>query len=153
MCSDRAFIELTISKANESVEQGGFPAGAVVVLDENVVGVGVSIGNILNDPISHGEMVAIRMACSSLGTTALSKASLYCSMEPCLMCLGASMWSSISRIVFACKKEKVSSAYYGGEYKLSKINSELNSSIELVHLVELEEEALAVVRDWETLQL
>lgn len=146
---DKDFLQQAITKAKESVAQGGFPAGAIVVKDGKVVGEGISIGNKLNDPTSHGEMVSIRNACKNLETAGLSGAVLYASMQPCLMCLGASMWSGISKIVFACSKEKVSAEYYGGHYKSSQINSELMHPIELIHLVELEEESLMLVREWE----
>jgi tRNA(Arg) A34 adenosine deaminase TadA len=66
------FLELAIEKAKESVAQDGFPAGAVVAKDGQVIGVGISIGNSLNDPTSHGETAAIRDACKNLKTTDLS---------------------------------------------------------------------------------
>jgi guanine deaminase len=147
--SDLKFLRLAIDKARESVEKGGFPAGALVVKEEKILGEGISIGNILNDPTSHGETSSIRDACKNLKTSDLSGATLYASMQPCLMCLGAAMWGSISRIVFACSKEKVSSEYYGGSYVSSDINSQFNKPIELKHLPELEEESLEVVRGWE----
>lgn len=135
--------------AKESVAQGGFPAGAIVVKNGKIVGEGVSIGNKLNDPTSHGEMASIRAACKNLNTTDLSGSVLYASMQPCLMCLGASMWSAIPKIVFACPKDKVSAEYYGGHYKPSAVNAELTRPIELVHLAQLEDESLAIVREWE----
>ncbi|OGZ99551.1 MAG: hypothetical protein A3H69_02775 [Candidatus Sungbacteria bacterium RIFCSPLOWO2_02_FULL_47_9] len=146
---DKQFLQKAIMKARESVAQGGFPVGAIVVRNGEVVGEGISVGNKLNDPTSHGEMASIRAACKNLKTSDLSGSVLYASMQPCLMCLGASMWSTISKIVFACSKEKVSAEYYGGHYQPSAINSELTRPIELVHFAELEDESLAIVREWE----
>ncbi|MCX6744121.1 MAG: nucleoside deaminase [Candidatus Parcubacteria bacterium] len=146
---DKQFLLKAIIKAEESVAQGGFPAGAIVVKNGKIVGEGISIGNKLNDPTSHGEMAAIQEACKNLKTSDLSDSVLYASMQPCLMCLGASMWSAIPKIVFACPKEKVSADYYGGDYQSSAINSELTHPIELVHLAELEDKSLAIVREWE----
>ena len=136
-------------KAEESVVLGGFPAGAIVVKNGEIVGEGVSVGNKLNDPTSHGEIASIREACKNLKTSDLSGSILYASMQPCLMCLGASMWSSVSKIVFACPKEKVSADYYGGSYQPSSINSGLTRPIKLVHFAELEDESLAIIREWE----
>ena len=147
--NDNHFMRKAILKAKESVSQGGFPAGAIVVKNGEVIGEGVSVGNKLHDPTSHGEMVAIRDACKNIRTTDLSGSILYASMQPCLMCLGASMWSSISKIVFACPKEKVLPDYYGGKYDPLIINSELTHPIELIHLTELENESISIVRDWE----
>src|SRR3989338_731390 len=146
---DKQFLQKAIMKARESVAQGGFPVGAIVVRNGEVVGEGISVGNKLDDPTSHGEMASIRAACKNLKTSDLSGSVLYASMQPCLMCLGASMWSTISKIVFACSKEKVSAEYYGGHYQPSVINSELTRPIELVHFAELEDESLAIVREWE----
>ena len=147
--NDKEFIQLAIEKAKESVTQGGFPAGAVVVKDEKIIGEGISIGNKLNDPTSHGEMAAIRNACKNLQTTDLSGSILYSSLEPCLMCLGAAIWSSVSKIVYACPKEKVSPDYYGGNYKYAEINKTLNRPIKIIHFIELEAESLMLVREWE----
>ncbi|MEI6296078.1 MAG: nucleoside deaminase [bacterium] len=147
--NDKHFLQIAISKAGESVSLGGFPAGAILVKDGQIIGEGVSVGNKLNDPTSHGEMVSIREACKKLKTTELSGSVLYSSMQPCLMCLGASMWGSVSKIIYACSKEKVDVGYYGGEYLASEINSKLIRPIELIHFAELEEESLKIVRGWE----
>lgn len=147
--NDKQFLQKAILKAKESVAQGGFPAGAIVVKNGEIVGEGVSVGNKLNDPTSHGEMASIREACINLKTSDLSGSTLYASMQPCLMCLGASMWSAIPKIVFACPKDKVSTDYYGGHYQPSAINTELTHPIELVHFAELENESLAIVHEWE----
>lgn len=147
--NDQQFLQQAIEKAKESVAQSGFPAGAIVVKNGEIVGEGVSVGNTLNDPTSHGEIAAIRAACKNLSTTDLSASVLYASMQPCLMCLGASMWSAIPKIVFALPKEKVSAEYYGGQYEPSAINAELTRPLELVHFAELEDESLAIVREWE----
>lgn len=147
--NDKQFLQRAIEKAKESVSQGGFPAGAVIVKNGKIIGKGVSLGNKLNDPTSHGEIDAIRSACKNLQTSDLSSSVLYASMQPCLMCLGASMWSAISKIVFALPKEKVSAEYYGGLYAPSVINKELTCPLKLVHFAELEDESLAIVREWE----
>jgi tRNA(Arg) A34 adenosine deaminase TadA len=146
---DKEFLLKAIEKAKESVEKGGFPAGAIVVKDGEIIGSGISIGNVLKNPTSHGEMASIVDACKKLNSSDLSGAILYASMQPCLMCFGASMWASIPRIVFACSKDKVSSEYYGGHYRTTAINKELTKPIELVHMSELEEESLEVVKIWE----
>ena len=110
---------------------------------------GISIGNKLHDPTSHGEAVAIRDACKHLKTSDLKGATLYASLEPCLMCLSAVMWANISKIVFACRKEQVSPEYYGGSYSSSKLNSKFAAPIEFQYVANLEHDSLKVVHDWE----
>lgn len=144
-----AFLQEAINLAKESVEQGGFPAGAVVVKDGKVIGRGISIGNKLNDPSSHGEMASIRQACGNLKSSDLSGATLYSSMQPCLMCFAASMWGGISRIFYAVSKEQVSPEYYGGNYKVTEINPTLLKPIEIHHAAEYETQSLEVVHGWE----
>ena len=112
----------------------------------------MSLGALLNDPTSHSETVVVREACGILKTTDLSGAILYASMQPCLMCFGASVWAKIPKIVFACSKEKVSEEYYGGHYDMSVINAGLSSPVDLVHISELEQASLEVVREWEASQ-
>ena len=148
---DKEFLIKAIERAKESVAQGGFPAGAIIVKNGEIVGSGISVGNNLKDPTGHGEIAAIRDACKDLGTSNLSGAVLYASMQPCLMCLSASMWASIPKIIFACSKEKVSDEYYGGCYNISNINEEFIKPIALIHMPELEQEALKVVKEWENL--
>jgi tRNA(Arg) A34 adenosine deaminase TadA len=148
--NDYDFLKQAIDLAKESVSQGGFPAGAIIVKDGEVIGKGISMGNILNDPTSHGETAAIREACKNLKTTNLTGATLYASMKPCLMCLGSAMWGNVSRIVYACAQEKVSREYYGGDYEGEGINSTLLHPIEFIHVKELEESSFALVEEWES---
>lgn len=147
--SDQDFLIKAIEKAKESISKGGFPAGALVVKNNEIIGSGISVGNKLNDPVSHGEIAAIKDACKNLNASDLAGSILYASMEPCLMCLGAAMWASISKIVFACKHESVSADYYGGHYKSNEININLSHPLELIHIADLEEQSLSVVRQWE----
>ena len=146
---DRKFLLKAIEKAEESVKQGGFPAGAIVVKDNKIIGSGISIGNKLNDPTSHGELSSIRDACKNLETSNLTGATLYTSMEPCLMCFGAVIWSGIFRIVFACGKDKVSNEYYGGTYDILNINKKLINPIKIEQINGLEEISLAIIKKWE----
>ena len=146
---DTIFMLRAIEKAKESVAAGGFPAGAVVVLDGRVVGEGISIGNKLHDPTSHGEVAAIRDACKNLKTSILSRVTLYASMQPCLMCFAASAWASIPKIVYACPQKSVAPAYYAGHYDTASINNTLRSPIEIVHLAELGGQSMDVVKSWE----
>jgi guanine deaminase len=145
----KSFLQEAINLAKESVEQGGFPAGAVVVKDGIIIGRGISIGNKLNDPTSHGEMSSIRDACRNLKSSDLSGSTLYSSMQPCLMCFAASMWGGISKIFFAASKDRVSPEYYGGHYQVAELNPNLLKPIELTHIAELEEQSLTIVRSWE----
>ena len=147
--TDEHFMLHAIKKAKESVAAGGFPAGAVVVVDGKVVGEGISIGGKLHDPTSHGEMAAIRDACKNLKSSDLSHATLYASMQPCLMCFAASAWAAIGKIVYACPQKAVSATYYAGHYDMASINSTLLLPIEIIHFVKMEGQSMDVISVWE----
>jgi guanine deaminase len=147
--TDEDFMRLAIEKAKESIAAGGFPAGAVVVIDGKLVGEGLSIGNKIYDPTSHGEIAAIRDACKNLKSSDLSRATLYASVQPCLMCFAASAWATIGKIVYACPQKAVSAAYYAGRYDTASINATMLHPIKIVHLSELEAQSMDVVKTWE----
>ena len=109
--TDKDYLLLAIEQANKSVGEGGFPAGAIIVKNGKIIGEGISVGNILHDPTSHGETQCVRNACKNIQSSDLSGATLYASMESCAMCLNSCMWSGISRIVFALSKDNLSKCF------------------------------------------
>ena len=148
---DKQYLKLAVEQARESVKQGGFPAGAVVVKDNKIISRGVSLGFKLNDPTSHAETSSIREACKSLQTTNLEGATLYASLQPCLMCFSVANWAGISQIVFGCKKTKemVKNNYYEGTTDVNEINKQNNRKINLVFIPDYEQEMLDLVKSWE----
>jgi tRNA(Arg) A34 adenosine deaminase TadA len=151
---DKHFLEEAILQAEKSIEQGGFPAGAVLVKDNKIISSGVSLGFKLNDPTSHSETVSIREACSKLQTTNLENLTLYASLQPCLMCFSVANWAGVSRIVFACRKtdEMASKGYYEGKNDIVEINKKNNRQIILDFIPDFEQKSLELVKKWENLQ-
>lgn len=149
--NDKNYLKLAVEQAKKSVNEGGFPAGAVIVKDGTVISEGVSLGFKLNDPTSHAETASMREACKKMRTTDLGGATLYASLQPCLMCFSVANWSGISRIVFGCRKteEMVRKSYYEGFTDVNKVNKENNRKIELVFLPDFEQEMLDLVKNWE----
>lgn len=148
---DKEYLKLAIEQARMSVEQGGFPAGAIVVKDGKVISKGVSLGFLLHDPTSHAETSSLREACEQLETVDLDGATLYASLQPCLMCFSVANWSGIGRIVFGCRKteDMVAKQYYEGSTDVEEINNQNNRKIELAFIPDFENESLKAVRDWE----
>lgn len=148
---DKKFLRVAVNQAKKSVEKDGFPAGGIVVKDNKIISRGVSLGYILNDPTSHAETSCIRSACKKLKTSNLDGATLYASLEPCLMCFQVSNWAGISRIVFGCKKTKemANKNYYEGMNDVRKINKKNNRQIEIKYIPDYEEEILELVKKWE----
>ena len=143
------FIKRTIELSKESVKQGGFPIGAIVVKNNLIISEGLSKGENNNDSTNHAEIKAIRDASKKLNTKDLIGCEIYSSMEPCLMCFSALYWAKINKVVFVLGRDKLSKQYYEGSHNLNEINLKNNRKIEIVHVEYLEDEALGVVRKWE----
>jgi len=76
---------------------------------------------------------------------------LYSSMEPCLMCFSVCCWAKITKIVYAISKQKLAPEHYEGLHDIKTINQGNSKQMEIVHVPELENEALEVVHNWEKL--
>lgn len=97
------FMDEALKEAYEGINNGhGGPFGAVIVKDGKIVGRGHNRVLLKKDPTCHGEMEAIRDACSNLGTHDLSGCAIYTTAEPCPMCLGAILWSNINEAYYGC---------------------------------------------------
>ena len=149
--NDKDYLKIAIRKARESVEKGGFPAGAVIVKNGKIIAKGISIGFLINDPTSHAETASIREACKDLNTWSLDGATLYESLSCCTMCFSVTNWAGISKIVYGARKTKdmVSRNYYEGATDIHKLNEENNRKIELVFIPDFEEEILDLIKNWE----
>lgn len=109
--NDLTFLRQAIQLAKEhSVAGKGGPFGAVVVRNGEVVGQGFNQVVQNQDPTAHAEVLAIRNAARRLGTHVLDDCTIYCSCEPCPMCLSAIYWARIPRVVFASAGEDAKAA-------------------------------------------
>lgn len=100
------YMKLAVEEAREGIRNGeGGPFGSVIVKDGEIVGRGHNQVLKNNDPTCHGEVCAIRDACSRLGTYDLSGCIIYTTGEPCHMCLCACMWANIEKIYYGCTIE------------------------------------------------
>ena len=96
------FMREALQEARLALRADEVPVGAVVVVDDVVVGRGYNQRRILPDPTAHAEVLALRQAAQALGQWQLTAATLYVTLEPCIMCLGAAILSRIECLVFAC---------------------------------------------------
>lgn len=86
--------------ARTAYDAGEIPVGALVVWDNKIIARGYNQVEQLNDSTAHAEMIALTAAFNQLGSKYLPEATVYVTVEPCLMCCGAMYWSKVSRIVF-----------------------------------------------------
>ena len=97
------FMQEAIEEAYTGIRQGhGGPFGSVIVKDGKIVGRGHNRVLLRHDPTCHGEVEAIRDACSKLGTHDLSGCQIYTTAEPCPMCKGAILWANIGKVYYGC---------------------------------------------------
>ncbi|TAH05437.1 MAG: nucleoside deaminase [Sphingobacteriales bacterium] len=106
MFTDDYFMQQALKEALLAFEEEEVPVGAVVVLNNRIIARGHNMVEKLNDPTAHAEMIALTSAFNFLGAKYLPDASLYVTVEPCLMCTGALYWSKISRIIWGAADEK-----------------------------------------------
>ena len=106
MDTDEQFMGRALALAGEARRRGEVPVGAVVVLDGTPIGEGFNqpIGS--HDPTAHAEMVALRAAGQRAGNYRLAGATLYVTIEPCQMCVGAMVHARIARLVYGTREPK-----------------------------------------------
>lgn len=104
--ADVRFMRAALEQAREAEQRGEVPVGAVVVVDGTVAGAGFNQPIGRNDPTAHAEIVAIREAAAKLGNYRLTGATLYVTIEPCQMCVGAMIHARVARVVYGTREPK-----------------------------------------------
>jgi tRNA(adenine34) deaminase len=104
--SDESFMRRALELARRAGQEGEVPVGAVVVSDGRIVGEGWNRPIAAADPTAHAEIQAMRAAAKALGNYRLSGATLYVTLEPCEMCLGAMFHARIARAVYGATDPK-----------------------------------------------
>lgn len=104
--TDEMYMREALKLAKTAYEEDEVPIGAVIVSHGKIIGKGYNLTERLNDVTAHAEMQAFTAAANYLGGKYLKDCTLYVTVEPCVMCAGASYWSKISRIVYGAKDDK-----------------------------------------------
>lgn len=108
--SDEDWMQLAYAQAALAAAQGEIPVGAVIVSQNQVIGAGYNAPISLHDATAHAEIVAIRAACANIQNYRLPEdATLYVTLEPCTMCVGALIHARIKRVVFGATEPKAGS--------------------------------------------
>jgi tRNA(adenine34) deaminase len=104
--SDEHWMRKALVQASTAEGQGEVPVGAVLVLDDDLIGSGWNqpIGH--HDPSAHAEVMALRDAGQRLGNYRLAQSTLYVTLEPCLMCVGALVHARVARVVYGATDPK-----------------------------------------------
>jgi tRNA(adenine34) deaminase len=103
---DQSFMRRALDLAREAEALGEVPVGALVVLNGDVVGEGYNCPITANDPTAHAEVQALRAAAQALRNYRLPGSTLYVTLEPCVMCVGAILHARVARVVFGASDPK-----------------------------------------------
>jgi len=135
-------IELSI----KSVNSGTGPFGAIIVKDNQIISEGFNTVTLTNDPTSHAEIVAIRMACKSLNS--LVGFDLYTTCEPCPMCLSAIYWARINKIYYANTRSDAQKIDFSDALIYEELNKTIKERKIPMHQM-MREEALKAFEMWD----
>ena len=104
--TDEYFMKMALKEAERAFEEDEVPVGAVVVINNKIISRGYNMVEKLKDPTAHAEIIALTSAFNSIGSKYLPDATLYVTVEPCLMCAGALHWSKVGKIVWGATDVK-----------------------------------------------
>ena len=141
---DEQFMDLALAEAKKAEASGEVPVGAVIVSDGIVIAKSFNRPLSLNDPTAHAEIGALRDACREQGNYRLSNATMYSTVEPCMMCAGAMIHARLARLVFGTPDAKAGSA--GSIYNVLT-DPRLNHRVEVISGIR-EDECASLLRDF-----
>jgi len=137
---------IRISLENVTSGNGG-PFGAIIVKNNKIIATGANEVTSTNDPTAHAEIVAIRNACKSLGSFQLNDCEIYCSCEPCPMCLGAIYWARPAKIYYANTKKDAADINFDDDFIYHEIELPINNR-KLPTIQILRNEAQVAFKEW-----
>jgi tRNA(adenine34) deaminase len=138
---DAYFMQYALKEAADALQAEEVPVGAVVVIGQKIIARAFNQVELLKDPTAHAELLALTAACSFLGSKYLPGATLYVTVEPCLMCCGALYWAKVGRVVYGAEDEK------NGYRHLTGVNWPFHPKTKLTTGV-LQQECAALIRDF-----
>ncbi len=103
---DQFYMRMAIKEAEKAFDKGEVPIGAVVVHQNKVIGRSHNQTRLLKDATAHAEMLALTQACETLQAERLPETTLYVTLEPCPMCVGAMILARIKRLVYGAREKK-----------------------------------------------
>lgn len=146
--ASRKLMAQAIALSREGMAAGlGGPFGALVARGGRIISRGSNRVTSTTDPTAHAEIVAIRAACSALGTFNLAGCELYTSCEPCPMCLGAAYWARLDRIVYANTRKQAAAIGFSDAFIYAEL-ARPKSKRRLPMARLMGREALEAFREW-----
>lgn len=134
-------MKQALAQATIAYEEDEVPVGAVVVMNNKIISRGYNQVEKLNDPTAHAEIIALTSAFNFLGSKYLPEATIFITVEPCIMCAGALYWSKVGKVVYGAADEK------NGYLRVTKDNSPFHPKTEIVRGV-LQQECAELMRSF-----
>jgi len=141
LMTDEQYMREALKQAQRAFEEEEVPIGAIVVLNNKIIAKGYNQVEKLTDSTAHAEIIALTTAFNFLGSKYLPDATLYVTIQPCIMCSGALYWSKIGRVVYGAEDEK------NGYKKVAGNNSPFHPKTEVIGGV-LQEECVQLMKDF-----
>lgn len=139
--TDEQYMRLALIEAGKALEKEEVPIGAVLVINNRIIARSFNQVEMLSDSTAHAEILSLTAAYNSLSTKFLPDATLFVTIEPCLMCSGALYWSRIGRVVFGAYDDKNGYRKYTGERNPFHPKTKLTGGV-------LEEECAALMKSF-----
>src|SRR5215212_4818653 len=127
--NDEDFMRQALQQAKKAFDEDEVPVGAVIVMNNKIIARGYNQVEKLKDTTAHAEIIALTSAFNYLGSKYLPEATIYISVEPCLMCAGALYWSKIARIVYGASDEKNGYLHIAGDRSPFHPKTELTKGV------------------------
>lgn len=134
-------MKQALAQATIAYEEDEVPVGAVVVMNNKIISRGYNQVEKLNDPTAHAEIIALTSAFNFLGSKYLPEATIFITVEPCVMCAGALYWSKVGKVVYGAADEK------NGYLRVTKDNSPFHPKTEIVRGV-LQQQCAELMRSF-----
>jgi tRNA(adenine34) deaminase len=139
--TDEQYMQLALAEAQKAFDAEEVPVGAIIVMNNRIIARAHNQVELLNDSTAHSEILALTSAFDFLSSKYLPEATLYVTVEPCLMCSGALYWSKIGKVVFGAEDEK------NGYRKCCGSNNPFHPKTELVAGI-LKDECAKLMKDF-----
>ena len=142
------FMKRAIELSIKSVNSGTGPFGAVIVKDNQIISEGFNTVTLTNDPTSHAEIAAIRIACKDLNNFSLEGCDLYTTCEPCPMCLSAIYWARLNKVYYANTRSDAQKIDFSDALIYEELNKTIKERKIPMHQM-MRDEALKAFELWD----
>ena len=130
MCEklDKKYMDLALAQAQQAESLGEVPIGAVLVINDQLIAAAGNRRELWQDPTAHAELIVLREAAKRMESWRLDEATLYVTLEPCVMCMGGIILSRIARLVYGARDPKAGAV--GSIYNLA-VDERFNHNVEV----------------------